>query len=250
MLGGDYLGRYADQGRSLDAVAELAPEYAPELNFAGVALGGLPPIVASVFDQINGGPAAGLYASGLLGMTSQHPAARAWLESRLRTSGPYNASGFAAAGRLGGAACVAAFRGLDIPSFFVGGRADLREAPVMAAMFAADGEMGRHGTPRMPVFAYKAVADELSPVRETDELVRALCAAGASILYHRNAAGDHQAEWVNGRPAAMAFLAGVLDGDFEMEYGTSPGCTVRNVSIDLLNGTSWGEKSRTGRPYW
>jgi len=103
------------------------------MQWAGMALGGLPPVVSTVFDRINGGPAAGLYASGLIGMTSQHPAARAWLSARLRTSGPHNATGFWEAGRLDGAACVARFRGRDVTAYFEGGRADLLEAPVMAA---------------------------------------------------------------------------------------------------------------------
>jgi secretory lipase len=158
-----------------------------------MALGGLPPIVSSVFDQINGKPAAGLYASGLIGMSSQHPAAREWLHSRLKTTGPANATGFWEAGRLDGFACVERFKNRDIHEYFVNGRDDLH-APVMEAMFAADGVMGVHGTPRMPTFVYKAVHDELSPVGETDDLVRKHCRNGARIIYHRNRAGDHQSE--------------------------------------------------------
>jgi len=104
-------------------------------------------------------------------------------------------------------------------------------------VFAADGVMGTYGTPRMPTFVYKAVRDELSPVEETDALVRRHCGRGARIVYRRNAAGDHLAEWVNGRAAAFAFLASVLDETFEAVYGDG-GCEVRNVSIDLTGGAA------------
>ena len=100
-------------------------------------------------------------------------------------------------------------------------------------MFAADGVMGVHGTPRMPTFVYKAIADELSPVSETDALVRKHCANGARIIYNRNAAGDHQAEWVNGRPAAFGFLSSVLDEQFDVVFGPVGGCEVHNISINL-----------------
>jgi len=211
-----------------------------------MAVGGIPAVVATVFDQVNGQAAAGLYASGLIGMTSQHPEARAWLTSRLRATGPANATGFWEAGQLDGYACVRRFRGRDIHAYFTGGRADVRAAPAMQAMLAAEGVMGAHGTPRMPTFVYKAVGDELSPVAETDALVRRLCAAGARILYRRNGAGDHAAEWVNGRAAAFAFLASVLEESFEVRYGLGAGCEVYNVSIDLTTAATAGAAAAGG----
>jgi hypothetical protein len=41
--------------------------------------------------------------------------------------------------------------------------------------------MGYHGVPSMPVFVYKAIQDEFSPVADTDTLVERYCGVGANI---------------------------------------------------------------------
>ena len=42
--------------------------------------------------------------------------------------------------------------------------------------------MGYYGVPAIPVFAYKAIADEASPVENTDELIDYYCGVGANIF--------------------------------------------------------------------
>lgn len=120
---------------------------------------------------------------------------------------------------------IAAFWAENIYDYFVGGWADLRAARVMKMMYNVDGDMGYHGVPRMPVFVYKAVDDELSKV-------------GANILYHRNTAGGHNEELVNGRPRAFAWLSSVLDGSYNDVYSTM-GCTVVNVTSSIAPYVPW-----------
>jgi hypothetical protein len=99
----------------------------------------------------------------------------------------------------------------------------------VSAVIDQDGVMGLHGVPQMPVFAYKAIQDQISPVADTDALIAQYCAAGANILYERNTVGTHGQEEIYGDPAATAWLDAVLTGKYAEEYSTS-GCTTLNVT--------------------
>lgn len=130
--------------------------------------------------------------------------------------------------------------------------------------------MGYHGVPQMPIFAYKAIEDEISVVEDTDALVDKYCnskaksifslaerkrtvlirecAVGANILYQRNTAGAHSQEAVNGRPSALAWLNSVLGGTYADDYPAS-GCTTKIVTIDLTNATTT-RRSLEDKPVW
>lgn len=84
----------------------------------------------------------------------------------------------------------------------------------------------------MLLFAYKAAGDLISPITDTDKLVERYCAAGANIVYQRNAVGGHSAEATNGHPAAEAWLNAALNGTLAKMYITE-GCAVQNVSVIL-----------------
>ncbi|KAI3397415.1 hypothetical protein diail_10746 [Diaporthe ilicicola] len=233
--------RYAMWGYSGGALAsewaaELAVQYAPEMNFSGVAIGGLTPNVTSVLYTINKSDAVGLVPSSMLGLTSQYPKEREFLLSRLKTEGPFNATGFLAALNytLGQSSAAYAFQ--DIGEYFIGGISDLTSSSLLR-ITNLDGMMGYHGVPQMPIFAYKAIADEISVVADTDALVDKYCNIGANILYQRNTAGSHGSELVNGRPAALLWLGSVLGGTYAENYPPS-GCTTETVTIDLTNSTT------------
>jgi hypothetical protein len=158
--------------------------------------------------------------------------------------------------------------------YFVGGIADVSTGPV-ERIINRDGIMGYHGVPEMPIFAYKAIADEISVVGDTDSLVEKYCngktnsppisgyktqgsvtwtlliiacSVGANILYQRNTAGAHSEEAVNGRPSALAWLSSVLGGTYAEDYSAS-GCTTTTVTINLLN-TTTSRRSLQDKPVW
>ena len=107
-------------------------------------------------------------------------------------------------------------------------------------MYNVDGYMGYHGVPRMPIFIYKAVNDELSDIADTDALVKRFCGVGANILYHRNLAGNHNQELVNGRQRAFSFLVSILSGDYWTDQGYSTmGCTISNVTYNIAPYMGW-----------
>ncbi|KAH8900256.1 LIP-domain-containing protein [Thozetella sp. PMI_491] len=225
---------YSGGALASEWASELAVQYAPRLRIAGMALGGLTPNITNIATFINGGDCAGLYPSALIGITSQHPAAYQWLLSRLK---PQYASTFLSAKYLTAPQALAAFRAQNIYDYFIGGYADL-QVHVMKEAYYTDGYMGYHGVPKMPVFVYKAVFDQLSMVQDTDDLVAKYCKVGANILYHRNYLGGHNMELINGRSRAFAFLSSILDGSYGEIYQTM-GCTILNVTVNLTPYVVW-----------
>lgn len=109
-------------------------------------------------------------------MSSQHPEERDYILEKLKTSGPYNATGFLAASKYTLNEALVAYAYQDIGDYFVGGLDDLI-SHVFARIANVDGIMGYHGVPQMPLFVYKAIADEISLVRDTDALVAKYCSS-------------------------------------------------------------------------
>ncbi len=225
---------YSGGALASEWAAELAVQYAPTLRIAGMALGGLTPNVTSVASFINGGECAGLFPSALIGITSQHPAAYRWMISRLK---PMGAAAFLSAKYMSAPQALAVFQRQNIYDYFIGCYEDLHVA-VMKEAYDTDGYMGYHGVPKMPVFIYKAVYDQLSSVQDTDDLVARYCKVGANILYHRNYLGGHNMELFNGRQRAFTFLSSVLDGSYDEVYQTL-GCTIVNVTINTTPYVVW-----------
>ena len=230
--------RYALWGYSGGAfasewAAELQVQYAPELNFGGAALGGLTPNFTSVVGSITGTMWAGLAPSLLLGITSQYPTSYDFILSKLKPSGRYNSTTFLSAKNMSATQAFATFANQNSFSYFEGG-ITVFNSPMIQRIIESDGLMGYHGVPQMPVLAYKAIADEISPTNDTDALVAKYCAVGANILYQRNTVGGHQAEEINGDARAFEWLRSVLDGTHCKIYETQ-GCTIQNVTLNVTS---------------
>ena len=90
----------------------------------------------------------------------------------------------------------------------------------------------------MPIFAYKAINDQLSRVADTDTLIERYCGVGADILYQRNSVGGHSAEFVNGNLRQADWLAAAFAGTLSETYdgmsGPGSGCTVQNVTVAIV----------------
>lgn len=226
--------RYAMWGYSGGALAsewaaELQVQYAPELNFSGAALGGLTPNVTSVMETITGQLPAGLIPESILGLSSQFPDVQEYVLSKLKTQGPYNKTAFLAARNYTLSQAELAYADQNISEYFVDGYADILVPKVMKIV-NSDGQMGYHGVPQMPLYVYKAIHDEISPINDTDALVKKYCGIGATILYERNPVGGHAAEATNGGPQAVRFLESVFAGNFTMT-----GCKVEDIKVNITD---------------
>ncbi|KAI0134373.1 lipase 1 precursor [Xylariales sp. AK1849] len=235
--------RYAMWGYSGGALAsewaaELQTQYAPELDFSGVAIGGLTPDCFNVFNTVTGHLSAGLVPPGVVGLVSQFPSVQDLLFAKLKPSGPQNATKFLSVRNLTIDEAAPEFAFEDIYGYFTGGINDFLD-PVVQAVLTSDGQMGNHGTPQMPLFVYKAIADEISPVQDTDDLVQKYCADNATIVYERNTVGSHKNEQDNASPYAFAFLTQVLAG----KYDPPAKCVIKNVTQGRAGGGGGSPRS-------
>jgi hypothetical protein len=225
---------YSGGSVASEFAAELQVQYAPEMNFSGIAVGGLPVQSIEVLTAASGGIWAGLVPSFLLGITAQYPDARKYLLSRLKPTGPFNATGFLLAQNLSYADAHIVYMNQSIWDYFIGGSADILQAPLIQQIIYRDCIMGYHGVPQMPMLVYQALADELAPIANTDALVDRYCGVGANILYQRNTIGGHLAEYVNGEATAFEWLSAVLGGTYAQKYRTD-NCTIQNVALNVTS---------------
>ncbi|KAH6898059.1 secretory lipase-domain-containing protein [Thelonectria olida] len=221
---------YSGGALASEWATELQVQYAPELSetIVGAAIGGTTPNVTSVLESVNDSDAAGLGPSSILGLSSQYPEVQKYLISQLKTSGPYNKTGFLAAQDFTVSEAGFTYAGEDISDYFKNGMDTFRE-PKVLRIINRDGIMGYHGVPQVPIFVYKAIHDEISKVEDTDALVERYCQVGANILYERNSVGTHSEEASNSGAAAVQWLGAVLTGSYAKVYKTE-GCTIRNVT--------------------
>ena len=219
--------------------AELQVQYAPELNFSGLAIGGLIPNVSNAINTVDDTPASGLIPPALIGLTNQYPDAYNYLISQLKTSGPYNATYFLSAKNMSYLEESSAYGNQSILDSYFADGASVIQQPIIQKIFQTQGLMGTHGVPQMPVFVYKAVHDEYSAISETDALVAQYCEFGANITYQRNLVGNHLDEETNGDAQALQWLRSVMNASPALDY-SSQGCTIQNVTINITSHGPFG----------
>lgn len=96
--------------------------------------------------------------------------------------------------------------------------------------------MGRTGVPAVPLYVYKPVGDEVSPVADTDGVVAALCAGGATVEYRRNLVGGHGTEDVLGAGKALAWIEDRLAG----RAVAGEGCVTEEVVVSSVDAETLG----------
>lgn len=244
------IGLWGYSGGSIasEYAAELRASYAPEIEIAGVAIGGLPTSVTAVLEAVNETPDAGLIVSALWGYANAFPVVESYLLSRLTDE--VRASGnFTAGQNMTIFEIFATYANVDVYSYFIGGESDILASPLLQHFWDTQGIMGVHGLPDMPMYVYKAIQDQLAPVQGTDALIDKYCAegqaaaarkeGGVEILYERNTIGGHGAEEINADAAAVEFLRKVIHGTLGAGWPGDGGCVVRNVTVGTDTAPDW-----------
>lgn len=163
--------------------AELQKTYAPELRFAGIAVGGMLVNLRNSAQRIDdGGYATGLVIGAVIGLDWAYPEMGIYaalnekgraafadskddcLQELLRKYSLTHLADFTAMANP-----------LDLPRF----------QPYLKAV-----SLG-HGVPSAPVYSYHAVNDELIPVADHTALMRAYCAKGVQVMHVTNPVGEH-----------------------------------------------------------
>lgn len=224
---------YSGGSLASEKAAELQVQYAPELskNFVGAALGGLVSNLAGLYNVTNKSPYVGNLVLVLLGIMSEYPELEAYLVSRLKTEGPQDAEAFLKGRKMDSLEAFQAYANQDLFGYFVGGEADLEGSEILRRIKKVEWTLGYHGAPEIPLYVYKAVGDEMTPIGDTDEHIEHFKRFGVNVLYERNTVGGHVHEIVNGQDRAIEWLAAVFDGSSSAAEQSA--CTIRDVAVDV-----------------
>lgn len=220
---------YSGGSIASENAAELHHSYAPELDVAGAALGGLVSNLSSAIPIISGTIWAGLLPEATLGLFSQYPEAMEYLLSQLKESGPYNQTGFLAAKDMTIAEAFAVYANQPMFDYFKNG-AGFFDHPIVQNVLKRETYMGFHGIPQMPLFFYHAVQDEITVISNPEALFERYCSVGVDVLFERNTIGGHLAEATNGNARALQWLGRVLKGE-----GVGQGCIVKDVALNVTD---------------
>lgn len=213
---------YSGGGITSAWAAELQPSYAPELDIAGAALGGIEPTLPKVLSNINRSFFSGLIASGIVGLSNEYPSVARSMGENLK---PEHTKTLEKMKQQCAVANILEFSGQDILSMFNEGTFSLPEnVKIMEA-----NALGQ-AVPKTPLFIYKSVFDEVSAVQETDDLYDFYCSQGASVEYERDLLSEHAILAITGAPRALSFLNNVMAGRQPRR-----GCYKNTVTSSLLD---------------
>lgn len=202
--------------------AELQPSYAPELHISGAAVGGTVPNITSIAMTVNNGSYVGLVPSGMLGMASQFPDFAAVIKRNVKPE--FSDEIYQVLKQCAGANS-AVFGNRDVLGMFEQGF--ISDPVTVKTLY--ENSLG-HTTPRIPLYWYKSTQDQISVIKDSDDLVAQYCHDGATIEYVRDIWSDHGSLAVLGAFRALGWLKNIMDG-------TKPavGCSKSTVLTSLLD---------------
>jgi hypothetical protein len=230
--------RYALWGYSGGALASAwaaqeQPTYAPELNFAGVALGGLPVNVTAILLNINGGGAAGIALAGITGQMLAFPTFQKFLAPHLN-----NTAIFPQKVEL---QCLpdnlVEFTGQNIFSYINISQADFLANQAFKSTVGTCTlglNLPNRGVPKMPLYLYQASGDEIVVPSSVIAYYQKVCKAGIKsfqFVYNTNSQIDHTEEAIVGSAGALNFLYDRLNG----VPVAVQGCAMQSVDIDSVD---------------
>ena len=237
---------YSGGGLATSWAAEMAAEYAPELNLVGAALGSPVGDPASAFTRLNATLHAGLPALFVAGLRRVYP------ELERTTRRHVNADGLARLASIEQMTTTAAVVRLarhDLDKYTDIPLADLLAQPEMLRVFD-DIQPGQHA-PSAPLFVVQAVHDEIINIDDVDGQVQRYVTAGAHVTYRRDRLSEHLSLHPLATPVTLNWLADRFAGKALPEPDTRTVWSVALSAVALrgLLGLTWqAGKVLLGRP--
>ncbi|MEV0338091.1 lipase family protein [Nocardia sp. NPDC050713] len=200
---------YSGGGMATAWAAALAPEYAPELQLAGAAMGGVPMNLVKMLEGLGLGshPVFGLALAAGLGLEREYP-------ERFPLSEQLNDRGLAARDAIANS-CTN-----DIIATGAGrGAMDFAKTTSMiddrdARAVVEENSLELYdGVPRTPVFEWHSPIDGLVPVDAIVNTDRRWCAAGVPVQAEQIPVPDHLTAAVLGIPTALSWLDARFRGE-------------------------------------
>lgn len=199
--------------------AEIAADYAPELNIVGVAEGGVGADLKATLNKADGQFTSGLVLAALQGLSREYPEVAEYLR---QNADPGMNLLMDAKAPL----CVA-YQSVLLPFLNLTQRLHTEGAPALESMFA-ETKMGRQ-VPHIPLFIWHAGQDEILPREATDELVDTYCRdPEARVQYTIDGTNEHIITEIDGGPSALLWLRDRLEG-----VPAEQGCSIREVGSML-----------------
>ncbi|MFD0361524.1 lipase family protein [Nocardia sp. GCM10030253] len=190
--------------------AQMQPDYAPDVRFAGITSGGVPANWPAIARGVDGTAQAGLAMLVLLAVAKNNPNAGIveMLNERGRTMLAEDS-----------AAC-----GSDLVIKYINARVDdftiepnLFSHPNFQA--ATDPQELGTGAPAVPTYLYHSTTDDVIPVVGFTELLGRYCAQGADITFVHSQLPGHNPAAIGEAAGAMGYLADRFAG-----VPVAPGC--------------------------
>ncbi|QDS76000.1 hypothetical protein FKW77_004607 [Venturia effusa] len=225
---------YSSGAQAVGWTTEMHPTYAPELEIAGAAFGGLVPNITALVDEQSyvAGERAFLSPPVLLGLAHDYKNLSDFINENLVPEK-------AAAYKAGEKRCVDGnknFTNTDMNQYYKKDYAMILHDPFVSTVARATGIQGLRSTPKIPWYIYHAAADDVSPQNLTDKLYDIHCKNGANILYEKNPLPlNHRSECIAGLAGAYRWMADRHEG-----RPIIPGCSTVSVSSESIRGTMRG----------
>lgn len=208
--------------------AEIQPTYAPELTIAGAAVGGIIANLSTVMATVNKGLLAGLIPSATLGLMNQYPELAPIIEEQILP--PFKDAFFRANSQ-----CILAdlvqFANRNVLDMFKDPDVFYTNPTILKIM--QENSLGQR-TPKIPMFVYKGMKDEVSSYQDADALVDNYCRNGAMVQYYRDSLASHGPMTVFAAPTALSWLNNVFE-----QRTLALNCSTTTVDSSLFDVSGW-----------
>lgn len=200
---------YSGGGMATAWAAALAPRYAPELDIAGAATGGVPMNLVRMIEAVNTGPhpAFGLVMAAGIGLEREYP-------DRFPISESMNPRGLLTRNTVANGCTneiLAAGAGRSVAEL-ASNMSLVSDADARAVLEENSLELF-DGVPDMPVFEWHSASDPLIPVDSIDRTNQRYCAAGVPVQADLTVSPEHLSAAVLGVPAVLMWLEGRFRDD-------------------------------------
>lgn len=212
---------YSGGGWGTSWAAEIAADYAPELNVAGAVLGSPVGDPEAVFLRANGRLFAGLAGLVIASLVRIYPEMRQIVDEHVNAEGREI---LAKAADLPTGMAIVKFARHDFGAYLNLPVEAFLNLPQMRSIF--EEIRPGQGTPAMPVLVLQAVRDQIVPVAGVDKMVEGFVRRGANVTYVRDGLSEHFTLHIFSGPVVLLWLSDRFAGKPAEESSTSSVLTV------------------------
>lgn len=192
---------YSGGGLATAWAAEMADDYAPELNIVGAVLGSPVGDLGHAFRRLNGSFYSGLPAMVVAALTHIYPDLDRLIQEHATDEGKAMLLDLEKQTTM---SAVLRLIGKDMDTLVDRPLQEILETPEVQRVFAAI-KLGT-AAPKVPVLIVQAVHDRIVSVDDIDELAEVYTAGGCEVTYHRDMFSEHMLLHPMSAPMTLRWL--------------------------------------------